>query len=370
MKKYQDTLQKLENEGLKRNLKTYKASEDLLNFSSNDYLGLSKHPEVIKAAVDATYQYGSSASASRLMSGNLAIHQQLENELASFLGHQTALIFGSGFLNNIGMLSALVGRDDLIFSDKLNHASLIDGSVLSRAKVIRYRHNDLTDLEASMQKVPAGTAKFIVTESVFSMDGDIADVDGLIELAERFEAILIVDEAHAIGVFGAGLASNKQSDNLVIVGTLSKALASYGGFVACSHEIKELLINKARSFIYSTALPPSCCAAAMAALNIIRSDLQIGQTVLTRARLLHSLITKYSKNPQPFNSQIVPLVVGPNNLTSALSEALLKNNILCTAVRPPTVPANTSRLRFSVCNFHSDSDIQNVSATIERLLNE
>jgi 8-amino-7-oxononanoate synthase len=346
--------------------------EGFLNFSSNDYLNLAQDERVKRAAANATMRLGASAGASRLMTGHLEIHAELETALANYLQQESALVFGSGFLTNLGVLTALADRHDVIFSDRLNHASLIDGALQSRAKVVRYRHNDMAELEQMLQSTTGPGQKIIVTESVFSMDGDRAPIRELAELSDRFGALLMIDEAHAVGVFGRGLVSdlNRIPKRLVVVGTLSKALASYGGFVACSRELREYFVNCSRTFIYSTALPPGSCAAAIEALKIIGTEPNLGDAVLEKAKLLHQLLNGVNAELLPFESQIVPVIVKSNERAIRLCETLFSRGIICKAVRPPTVPENTSRLRLSVTAAHTDLDIRRVAREILELCSD
>jgi 8-amino-7-oxononanoate synthase len=340
-----------------------------LNLSSNDYLSLAQDERVKDAAIVAIQNHGTSASASRLVTGHLELHAELESRLADYLGTESALVFGSGFLTNLGVLTSLAGRNDQIFADRLNHASLTDGSLQSRAKFIRYQHNDIPDLKRLIELHPSTGKRLIVTESIFSMDGDIAPLAELIKVADEIDAILVVDEAHAVGVFGTGILSaiKERPKNLVIVGTLSKSLGSYGGFAACSAEIKSYFINTARSFIYSTGLPPSSCAAALAALRIIREERVLGDKLIAKARILYQALEPVSDLLLPFESQIIPVIVKDNNRSVEIQNQLYNRGIICTAVRPPTVPENTARLRLSVNLCHTEAELLRAAEEIVRL---
>lgn len=325
----------------------------VLNFSSNDYLDLARDRRLKDAATRAISEFGCGATASRLMAGHLRLHEELEADLARMMETEAALVFGSGFLTNLGVLSTVAGAGDEIFSDWLNHASLIDGTRLSRARCYRYRHKDLNHLESLLKKSQTKGKRVIVSESVFSMDGDIAPVKGLAGLAQRYDALLIIDEAHAIGVMGkkgggvCRLAGEEVRPEITI-GTLSKALGSYGGFVACSESVCQFLINKARSFIYTTALPPACLGSAREAVSILARDSELGETLRKRARYFRDWLAEKGLNVPEFESQILPIIVGDNGATTRLSLRLWEKGLLIRGVRPPTVPAGTSRLRLSL----------------------
>ena len=368
-------LRELKDSGLLRSLrmragaggKFREGGREILNFSSNDYLNLAGDARAKASAVEAVEHYGCGATASRLMSGHLPLHEQLERRLADWVGAEAALVFGSGFLTNLGVLTALAGRDDTIFADRLNHASLVDGARLSGAKLVRYRHNDTKHLAELLDQSAAGR-RFVVTDSLFSMDGDAAMLEELSDLANRREAMLIVDEAHALGVFGRGGGGicrdlpDVRPD--VVVGTLSKALGSYGGFAACSAAVRELLINRARSFIYSTGLPPACVGAAMGALDVLGGSDELGQTLLNRARSFRRALAEAGLNVGPSESQIVPILVGNNEKALAISRRLEAEGILAVAVRPPTVPQGTARLRLSVTLAHEPADLARAAEKI------
>ncbi|MCX7006682.1 MAG: aminotransferase class I/II-fold pyridoxal phosphate-dependent enzyme, partial [Kiritimatiellaeota bacterium] len=260
----------------------------LLNFSSNDYLDLAHHPDVIAAAEHALHAAGAGATASRLVSGTLPLHEELEMRLARLKGYPAALLFGSGYLANLGILGALVGRGDAVFADRLAHASLMDAAVLSRAELLRFRHNDAQHLDELLQKNSGAGRKLVVTESVFSMDGDVAPLPEIAAVAQKHGALLLVDEAHATGVFGpggSGLIREHKLESAVnlSMGTVSKALGGYGGFVACSEAMRALLINRARAFIYTTAPPPAAAGAALGALGLLEKNPSWGAELLQRA---------------------------------------------------------------------------------------
>ncbi len=341
----------------------------LLSFSSNDYLGLARDQRLKDAAMQAVNRFGSGATASRLLAGHLKIHEELELDLARMMGSEAALVFGSGFLANLGVLSALAARGDGVFSDWLNHASLIDGIRLSRADCSRYRHKDLDHLEDLLRKSGATGKKIIVSESLFSMDGDIAPVRGLAELAERYGALLIIDEAHAIGVMGSNgggvcrLPGNEVRPD-VVVGTLSKALGGYGGFVACSQSIRKLLINRARSFIFSTGLPPACLGSGREAVSIVASNPEMGRALLEKARWFRGLLAQSGLNLPEFESHILPVPIGGNEEACHFSELLIGRGLLIRAIRPPTVPVGTSRVRLSMTLSMTDQALREAAGII------
>jgi 8-amino-7-oxononanoate synthase len=344
--------------------------QELVNFSSNDYLGLSQDGRVQKAAKEAIDSADVSSASSRLICGNLDLHEQLEGELADFKGRESALVFSSGYMTNIGLLSALAREGDLIYSDELNHASIIDGCRLSRAKTLVFRHKDLNHLESLLRQAAASSRKLIVSDSVFSMDGDLADVAGLVELARRHDALLMLDEAHATGVLGkrgrgaiehfTDLGKLKEGRDTVEVemGTLSKALGSFGGFVACDHRLRDFLINKSRSFIFSTALPPASAGAARASLNILRREGGIRERLWENTRVLKQKLHGCGFPTGLSETPIVPICFGSEARALKVSTSLMKKGFFVPAIRPPTVPEGTSRLRLTVSALHSVAEIE------------
>ncbi len=349
--------------GLERELRpSPPLSPDVLNFADNDYLNLSRHPDVIAAATTALHTDGAGARASRVMAGNLACHRLLEQQLARLKGFPDALLFGSGFLANLGIMTALAERGDAVLIDRLAHASLIDGARLSGARILRFRHNDPEHLQALLRKTPATRRRLVVTESVFSMDGDQAPLRPLARAAEDAGAMFLVDEAHATGVFGeagAGLAHSELLGDMpsVVIGTLSKALGSYGGFTVCSDAMRTYLIQRARSFTYSTALPPAAAAAAQAALNVCQRQPHPGHELLRRANRFRKRLQTGGANTGASASQIVPVMLGDNMYALRLAEELRRHNIFCLAIRPPTVPPGCARIRFSITSRHHDADL-------------
>src|SRR6266542_2012258 len=346
----------------------------VLNFSSNDYLNLAQDGRVKLRAQEAIERWGCSATASRLMCGTLELHEELEAALARLLGGEAALVFSSGFGMNVGLIAALAGRDDVIFADRLSHASLIDGARLSGAALKRYAHNDVASMEHWLCTTPCRGNRLIVCESVYSMDGDVAPLSELRRLANEYDALLLVDEAHAIGLWGEGggvmcelRRDSQASPAELTVGTLGKALGSLGGFVACTREMREYLVNNARSFIYATALPPPSVAAALEAIEVIKDDSRMGARLLERARAFHAALCAEGLKMQEFASQILPVQVGENHRALELAAALRERGLLVTAVRPPTVPEGTARLRLSVTLAHTADDLSWAAAEIGRV---
>lgn len=329
------------------------AGRSLWNFSSNDYLGLARHSRVQAAAIEAINRFGTGATASRLVSGTLTCHEALEQQLAELKGYPAALVFGSGYAANVGIISALVGRGDHVFMDRLAHASLVDAAILSRASVHRFHHNDSDHLHRLCRACSGSGKRLVVTESVFSMDGDLAPLAELAGVAEAEGAMMLVDEAHATGLFGpagAGLVRQGRIESKVnlSMGTLSKALGGLGGFVACSDEMRNWLIHKARSFIYSTALPPAMVGAASGALAVLRENPGLGRELLARAARFRRRLKALGLDTGASESQIIPVLVGDNTRAVRLHRRLLEQGILAVAIRPPTVPRGTARLRLSL----------------------
>jgi 8-amino-7-oxononanoate synthase len=309
------------------------------------------------------------------MSGHLPPHAELEDALARMTGRPAALVFGSGFLTNLGAISALVGPHDAILADKLVHASLVDGARLSGARLHRYRHGDPGHLDALLKKESGARRRMVITDSVFSMDGDQAPLAEVAAVARRHDALLMVDEAHAIGVLGPGggglcraLPADLAPD--LVVGTLSKALGGYGGFVAGSARMKEFLINRARTFIYSTGLPPSVAAAGLEAARILEAEPGLGEQLMRRARLFSRLLRERGLDVPEAASPILPIMVGDNRRALALAERLRARGVLAVAVRPPTVPVGTARLRLSVTLAHRPEDLDRAAGVIAEAVAE
>lgn len=336
-------------------------------FTSNDYLGLAAHPEVTAAAGEAARRLGAGAGSARLLHGSTPLHEDLQERLARLTRRPSSLLFSSGYMANLGVLAALAGRGDSIFYDERSHASIIDGARLSRATAMAFPHNDAGRLDDLLRQTPA-RRRLVVTESVFSMDGDLAPLRALGETASRHDALLVVDEAHAIGVFGggAGLLGDPDLDlPAVVTGTLSKALASIGGFVAGDRALTDFLVDRARTFIFDTALPPSAVAAAAAALDVARDEPWRRQRVLDLGGTLRSGLGGLGCPPSNSASHIVPLLLGRPAAAVAAEEHLKSHGILARAVRPPAVPRGTSRIRFGVTAAHEEEHLRRVIGAME-----
>jgi 8-amino-7-oxononanoate synthase len=338
----------------------------LLSFSCNDYLNLSGHPEVIKAAIAATQRYGVGAGASRLVTGNHPLFDELESRLARLKGTEAACVFGSGYLANAGIIPALVGPDDLILADELSHACIHAGAKLSGAAVCRYRHCDVAHAEALLTANRAKHQRaLIATDGVFSMDGDLAPLSDLSALARRFDAWLLADDAHGLGVVGGGRGSsftNGAAGEVPLqMGTLSKAVGAYGGYLCASQPVVDLMRTRARTFIYSTGLPPPVVGAAIAALDIIERDPVYAALPLRKAKLFARALNL----PDP-QSAIVPLVLKETETVLAAAQALEEEGFLVVPIRPPTVPKGTARLRFAFTAQHPDAEIERLAATVRR----
>lgn len=336
---------------------------EAINFSSNNYLGVANHPALAEAAKQAIDRYGCGSGASRLISGNMTLHEELESRLAQFKGTEAALVFNSGFQANTGILAALAGEGDVILSDQLNHASIIDGCRLSRAQTLVYAHGNLDQLEANLKNARHARRRLIVTESIFSMDGDEAPLTEIVDLAERYDAMVMVDEAHATGVFGsagAGVVSKHGLGDRVSVqmGTLGKALGGFGAYVAGSRPLRELLINRCRSFIFTTALPPAIMAMAIAAIDLVEREPERRERLWENCRLLSDGLKRLGYGFKDFQSPIVPLIVGSAENCMKLSQRLLEHGVFVQGIRPPTVPPGTSRLRITVMATHERRHIE------------
>lgn len=335
--------------------------ELLLSFCSNDYLGLANHPALAAAMAEGARRHGVGAGSSALVTGHMEVHEALADALARFVGLPRALLFSTGYMANIGAITALAGRGDAIFSDALNHASLIDGCRLSGATVHVYPHADCAALERLLAAAPAGN-RFVITDAVFSMDGDIAPLPQLIDLCERHDAWLIVDDAHGFGILGReGRGSLDQfglaSERIVYVGTLGKAAGVFGAFVAGEDDVIEWMLQKARTHIFTTALPPAVAEAVLTSLELIAAG---DERRAHLVRLVEQLRTGVAGLPwtlSPSSTPVQPLIVGENEAVLALSDALRARGILVPAIRPPTVPAGSARLRISLSAAHTADDI-------------
>ena len=376
-----DELHTLKKTGLLRRLPVIEArsathiridGRELLLMASNDYLGLSHHPHLISRGAQAAATWGAGSGAARLISGSSALFDTLEKRLADFKQTEAALVFSTGYMANIGLLSALAGSSDIIFSDELNHASIIDGCRLSRAKVSVYPHMNMAALAARLRRAGRFRRRIIVTDALFSMDGDIAPLPRLLELARSHDAVLIVDDAHGTGVLGPqgrgtlahfGLAD---SERLILMGTLGKALGCFGAFVAGPRLLIEYLVNRARSFIFTTAMPPANVAAALSALDIVEEDAGLRERLQENTDFLHSELRSLGFDLGNSQTQIIPIMIGKTSTALAMAADLMKQGIFLLAIRPPTVPANAARLRLTVTSLHTRQELERVVAALKK----
>src|SRR4051812_28323916 len=340
----------------------------VLLLCSNNYLGLADHPRVREAAADAAKRWGAGAGASRLVSGNMTIHRRLEEKISEFKRSEACVLFGSGYLANTGIVQSLAREGDVVFSDSLNHASIVDGCRLATARTFVYDHCDLDHLEWGLREA-GGRGALIVTDGVFSMDGDVAPLAEIVELAHRFDARVMVDDAHGLGALGPGgrgsvAAAGLEDEVDIVVGTLGKALGSYGAYACTSRTMAKYLINTARSLIFSTALPPPAVAAAGAALDLLLEEprrverLQRNATIMREALAGHGMATGES------STQVLPLVVGDADDAVRVCERALDKGIFAQAIRPPTVPEGSSRLRLAVMSSHTRTELQEAAAVL------
>ena len=341
----------------------FQNNKRILNFSTNDYLNLSNHPYVKEKAIKATEKYGAGSGSSRLVSGTLSIHEELEAKIAHHKNYPDALVFGSGYMANIGIIPSLANRKDVIISDRLVHSCILDGIKLSGAKHVRFKHNDLISLKTRLQECSdIQNKKIIVVESVYSMDGDLAPLKEIFALAEKHNALLMVDEAHATGTIGnsgRGLINQLDLESKIpfAMGTMSKGIGSYGGFIACSNNFKKLLIQEASSFIYTTALPPSAISASIAAIEIIERESSLGLNLQKKSTKFRKIMNESGIDTMNSKSQIIPIVIGDNQKTLNIAERLSKEGIIVGAIRPPTVHEGSARLRVSISLAHTEEDL-------------
>ena len=332
----------------------------LVNFSANDYLGLASDPALVQAVRGAVELYGVGSGASRLVVGDSTAHRALEAELADFEGTEAAVLFNAGWAANVGVLSSLLGPEDVVFSDALNHASIIDGCRLSKARVVIYPHRDVEALAKLMEAHP-GRRRLLVTDSVFSMDGDVAPLEELVALAGRHGVAVMVDEAHATGVLGSRGAGLVEALGLgdrveLRMGTLGKALGAFGAYVACSRPVADFLVNRARSLVFSTSLPPALCAAASAALRRVREDASLRERLWRNIRFFADGLNRLGFAATPA-SAIFPVELGAAERALSAASFLRERGLLVKAIRPPTVPVGTSRLRFALSAAHSEAHL-------------
>jgi 8-amino-7-oxononanoate synthase len=347
---------------------------DVLQFCSNDYLGLANHPKLIAAMQDAAALFGVGGGASHLVCGHSAYHHALEERLAKITGRDRALLFSTGYMANLGTVTALLGKGDHILEDRLNHASLLDAGLLSGARFQRFQHNDMADLERRLSKLPADGNRLIVVDAVFSMDGDMAPFAELAARAKKYNAWLMADDAHGFGVLGDSGAGSAEYFGLgqqqlpVLMGTLGKGLGSFGAFVAGSEELIETLIQFARPYIYTTAMPPAVAAATIAGLNLLNEEPWRRQHLQELIGYFRDRAAAIALPLMPSNTAIQPLMIGDEQAAMALSAALEQRGILVSAIRPPTVPVGSSRLRITLSAGHSKADIDCLLATLAEVL--
>jgi len=378
---FKEELNKIKEVGLHRKLLSVSSGpapkimvdgKEIIMLASNDYLGFCSHPEIKNKAQNAIKKWGAGSGAARLINGNLTLFDELEKRLAAFKNTEEALVFSTGYMANAGLLSALGTKENIIYSDELNHASIIDGCRLSRATITVYPHKNVKTLESFLKQESGYQNRIIVTDGVFSMDGDIAPVPDLLLLAEKYDATLIIDDAHgtgAIGKSGKGTLEHFEMENssrTIILGTMGKAMGSFGAFVAGTKELKEYLINKSRSFIFTTALPPSVLAASIQALNIIGKNPAIISELRENASYMRKGLRSLGFNTLESETQIMPVMVGSPADTVNMAKELFDKGLFIQAIRPPAVPENSSRLRLTVMATHEKSDLEKALSILEK----
>jgi len=381
---YQQELQGLKQKNLYRYLRVLEdpdgthasfKGQGLLLFCSNDYLGLSRHPRVVKAAQKALKQYGVGAGAARLISGTTEAHKALEKKLARIKKKESALVFATGFLANLGILTAFAGEQDIIIMDKLCHASLVDGARLSKAELRVFPHKNYRKCEELLRGSRSARRRILVTETVFSMDGDLADLKELVRLKEKYDAMLVVDDAHGTGVLGVRGHGATEKGNLskkidVIMGTLSKAVGGLGGFVAADKILIDFLVNFARPFIFATALPPVLCSAAREALCVIEEESFLRKKLWDNIHKVYRELLRLGFSVTKPESAIIPVIIGDEGKAIEAFEKLLKQKVFIPAVRYPTVPKGKARLRVTVSAAHTSRDIVKLTKAFAKIKSE
>src|SRR4051794_265147 len=379
MSDIEEVLEDLRDRGLYRKLRLVSGpqgarvlldGDPVLLLCSNNYLGLADHPRVREAAADAAMRWGVGSGASRLVSGNMTVHRRLEEQLAEFKGSSACVLFGSGYLANAGVIGSLARAGGVVFSDELNHASIVDGWRLARAETFVYDHCDVDHLEWGLRQAD-GRGALIVTDGVFSMDGDIAPLEEIVELAQRYDARVMVDEAHSTGTMGpcgrGAVADAGLSDEVdVVVGTLGRALGSYGAYACCDKPMAKWLVNSARTLIFSTALPPPAVAGAMAALELLREQPGRVDKLARNAEAMRDALSAEGVDAGISETQILPVVVGDPQAAMDACERALGQGGFCQAIRPPTVPDGSSRLRITVMASHTRSELRWAAGVIAR----
>jgi len=348
---------------------------EVINLSSNNYLGLTTHPRLVEAAIRATEKYGAGSGSVRTIAGTMTLHEELEEKLAAFKHTEAALVFQSGFTCNSGIIPVLVEQGDAILSDELNHASIIDGIRLTRAERKIWAHADLDALETALKETQATRRRLIVTDGVFSMDGDVADLPGIVDLAERYSAMVYVDDAHASGVFGRNGRGTVDHFNLhgrvhVQVGTLSKAIGSLGGYVASTQGLRDLLIQRGRPFLFSTSHPPSVTAACIAALDVLQQEPELIARLWDNTRYFKDGLQRLGLNTGASQSPITPVIADEGRKATRLSDRLFEEGVFAQAIGYPTVPDAKSRVRTIVTATHTRTDLDQALAAFEKVGNE
>jgi glycine C-acetyltransferase len=387
LRTFSEELRSLREQGLHRRLRSIEGSQqsrvmmdgrEVLLLCSNNYLGLADHPDLKEASIRAIEKYGAGSGASRLVSGTMDLHVELEARIAAFKSTEQAMVFNSGYAANTGAIAALVGKGDVVFCDRLNHASIVDGCLLSRARLVRYPHNDMVALRRQLENYGGEGRRLIVTDGVFSMDGDLAPIPELVSLKREFGALLMVDDAHGTGVLGAtgrGTAEHFgfQSEIDIHMGTLGKAFGCFGAYVAASEEIIDYLVNRARSFIFSTSLPPAVIASSLAALEIIDSSvgLELRARLAQHAVFLRTALQSAGFDTLNSETQIIPVMVGGADKTMEISRSIFDAGVYVQGIRPPTVPNGGSRLRCTLMASHKKEElakaVEIITATGKRL---
>lgn len=344
----------------------------VVQLSSNNYLGLANHPRVKAAVIEMVEKYGSGSGASRLVCGNLKLNGTLEDKIAHLKGKESALLFSTGYMANIGIITALVGEGDVILSDELNHASIIDGCRMSKAETKVYPHKDMDALERLLEESDRFAHRLIITDGIFSMDGDIAPLPDLVGFTERYECMLMIDDAHATGVLGVHGGGTGEHFGLedkidIVMGTLGKALGGFGAFVAGSHRLRELLINKSRPFIFTTGLPPAVIASGIAALELLEEEPEIRERLWENVGFFRKEIEQLGFNTLESETQIIPVVVGDALLAMRMGEILLEEGVSVQGIRPPTVPQGSSRLRITIMATHTQSELESALEAMEKV---
>lgn len=348
---------------------------EVINLSSNNYLGLTTHPRLVEAAIRATERYGAGSGSVRTIAGTMTLHEELEEKLAAFKHTEAALVFQSGFTCNSGIIPVLVEQGDAILSDELNHASIIDGIRLTRAERKIWAHADLDALETALKETQAARRRLIVTDGVFSMDGDVANLPGIVDLAEQYGAMVYVDDAHASGVFGRNGRGTIDHFNLhgrvhVQVGTLSKAIGSLGGYVASTQGLRELLIQRGRPFLFSTSHPPSVTAACIAALDVLQEEPELIARLWDNTRYFKEGLQRLGLNLGASESPITPVIAGEGRKATRLSDRLFEEGVFAQAIGYPTVPDAKSRVRTIVTATHTRTDLDQALEAFEKVGNE